>query len=60
MEKIVFLGLEINKISIKDLLFNRAMFLAYALLALAFFGIFEVFHIRLDILVKQQLLMHLV
>ena len=46
MDKIVFLGLEINKVSIKDLLFNRAMFLAYALLALAFFGIFEVFHIR--------------
>ena len=46
MEKIVFLGLEINKISIKDLLFNKSMFIAYALLGLAVFGIFEVFHIR--------------
>ncbi|MBL0686897.1 MAG: polysulfide reductase [Sulfurospirillum sp.] len=46
MKKIIFLGLEINKISIKNLLFNRGMFLAYALLALAVFGIFEVFHVR--------------
>jgi hypothetical protein len=46
MDKIVFAGLEINKISIKDLLFNKTMFLAYALLALAIFGIFEVFEVR--------------
>ncbi len=46
MEKIEFLGLEINKISIKNLLFNKFMIIAYALLGLAIFGIFEVFHIR--------------
>ncbi len=46
MEKIVFAGLEINKISIKDLLFNKVMFVAYALLGLAAFGIYEIFEVR--------------
>jgi hypothetical protein len=46
MEKIVIAGLEINKISIKDLLFNKAMLVAYVLLAMAFVGIFEIFEIR--------------
>lgn len=46
MEKIIFAGLEINKISIKDLLFNKTMFLAYGLLSLAFFGIYEIFDVR--------------
>jgi len=46
MEKIVFAGLEINKISIINLLFNKAMFLAYAFIALAGFGIYEIYDIR--------------
>ena len=46
MEKIIIGGLEVNKISVKDLLFNKAMFIAYALLGLAFLGIWEVFEIR--------------
>jgi len=46
MEKIAFAGLDINKISIKDLLFNKVMFVAYALLALAAFGIYEIFEVR--------------
>ena len=43
MEKITFAGLEINKISIKALLFNKTIIFGYLLLALAVFGIYEVF-----------------
>lgn len=46
MEKIDFAGLKINKISIMDLLFNKAMFIAYALLALAAFGVYEIYDVR--------------
>lgn len=46
MEKIEFLGLEINKVSIFGLLFNKVMIIAYALLGLAFFGIYEIIDIR--------------
>lgn len=43
MEKITFAGLDINKISIKALLFNKTIIFGYVLLALAIFGIYEVF-----------------
>ncbi len=46
MDKITFAGLEINKISIGALLFNKAMLIAYVLLACALVGIYEVFDIR--------------
>lgn len=46
MDKITFAGLEINKISVVDLLFNKSMFVAYFLLALAAIGIYDVFDIR--------------
>ncbi len=46
MEKIIIAGLEVNKISLKELFFNRAMFIAYALLGLAFIGIWEIFEVR--------------
>ena len=41
MEKIVVAGVEINKVSIKDLLFNKTMFLAYIFLAIGVYGIYE-------------------
>jgi len=46
MEKIEILGLEINKVNIFGLLFNKVMIIAYALLGLAFFGIYEIIEIR--------------
>jgi len=46
MEKYVIAGLEINKISFKDLFFNGTMLIAYILLALGIFGIYEVFDER--------------
>ncbi len=46
MDKIEILGLEINKVSIFGLLFNKVMIIAYALLGLAFFGIYEIIEIR--------------
>jgi len=46
MENIEILGLEINRVSIFGLLFNKVMLLAYALLGLAFFGIYEIIDIR--------------
>ena len=46
MEKYVVAGLEINKVSIKELLFNNTMLIAYLLLALGFYGVYEVFHER--------------
>jgi len=46
MEKINFLGLEINKISFRELFFNKTMFLAYFLLLFAVFGIYEIFDVR--------------
>ncbi len=46
MDKIKLLGLDINRVSITELLFNKSMLLAYLLLGLALFGIFDVFHIR--------------
>ncbi|WP_024954429.1 NrfD/PsrC family molybdoenzyme membrane anchor subunit [Sulfurospirillum arcachonense] len=46
MEKIIFAGLTINKVSIKDLLFNKVMLLSYILLGLACVGILEIFDLR--------------
>jgi len=46
METINFLGVDINKISIKRLLFSKTMLTAFVLLGLACFGIYELFHLR--------------
>jgi len=46
MEKYVIAGLEINKVSFKDLFFNKTMLIAYILLALGIYGIYEVFDER--------------
>jgi formate-dependent nitrite reductase membrane component NrfD len=46
MEKFEFAGLEINKVSIFSLLFNKTMIVAYLFLIIAFVGIFEVFEMR--------------
>ncbi|WP_458700503.1 polysulfide reductase [Sulfurospirillum sp. 1307] len=46
MEKIEILGVEVNKVSIFGLLFNKVMILAYILLALAAYGIYEIIDIR--------------
>jgi len=46
MEKIIIAGLEINKVSIFKLLFNKAMLIAYALLAVGVYGIYEAFDER--------------
>ena len=46
MEKITFAGLEVNKIGIMSLLFNKTIIFGYLLLALALVGIFEVFDVR--------------
>jgi hypothetical protein len=41
MEKIIIAGVEINKVSIKNLLFNKTMLLAYIFLAIGVYGIYE-------------------
>ena len=46
MEKITFAGVEINRISLGRLFFRKTMLLAYALLAIALFGIYEIFDLR--------------
>jgi hypothetical protein len=46
MDKIEFIGLKINKFNIFGFLFSKSMLLAYVLLALAAYGIFEVFDVR--------------
>jgi len=46
MEKIIIAGLEINRISIFKLFFNKAMLVAYVLLAVGIYGIFEAFDTR--------------
>ncbi len=46
MEKIVIAGVEINKVSIKQLLFNKYMILSYILLAIGIYGIYEVIQMR--------------
>lgn len=46
MDKIEFAGLQINKLNIVSFLFSKSMLLAYVLLAMAGYGIFEVFEVR--------------
>ena len=46
MEKYVIAEVEINKVSLKDVLFNRTMYIAYVLLAIAFYGIVDVVYER--------------
>ena len=46
MEKYVVAEVEINKVSLKDVLFNRTMYIAYLLLAIAFYGIADVVYER--------------
>ena len=46
MEKFSIAGIEINKISLYQLLFNKTMFLAYILLAFGVFGVYEIIHER--------------
>ncbi|NKQ41879.1 MAG: polysulfide reductase [Sulfurovum sp.] len=43
MEKYLVAGVEINKVSIKELLFNKTMLFAYVFLALGLWGAYEVF-----------------
>ncbi|HIP13505.1 MAG TPA: polysulfide reductase [Arcobacter sp.] len=46
MDKIEILGLEINRVNIFNLLFNKVMFIGYILLGFALFGIYEIIDIR--------------
>lgn len=46
MEKIKFIGLDINKVGLKELFFNPTMIVAYAFIVLALFGIYEIFDVR--------------
>ncbi len=46
MEKYMISGVEINRVSIKELLFNKTMLLAYIFLAFGLFGLYEVFSER--------------
>jgi Ni/Fe-hydrogenase subunit HybB-like protein len=41
MKKFELAGVEINKVSISDLLFNKSMLIAYVLLAIGVYGIYE-------------------
>ncbi len=43
MEKRIIAGVEINRVSFMDLFFNKTMILAYILLAVGFYGVYEVF-----------------
>lgn len=46
MEKLNFLGLDVNKISLKELFLNKTMIFAYILLACAMYGIFGIYDLR--------------
>ncbi len=46
MKSFEFLGLEFNEVSFKQLFFSPAMLIAYVFLAIAAFGIYEVFGVR--------------
>ncbi len=46
MDKNIIAGVEINRVSIKELLFNKTMLLAYIFLFFGFWGIYEVFNER--------------
>lgn len=46
METITFAGVAINRVSLKRLFFGKTMLFAYGLLALAIFGVYELFELR--------------
>ncbi len=46
MEMITFAGLDINKMSFKQMFFNRAMLLAYLLLIVGILGLYQVYDLR--------------
>ncbi len=46
MEKLTFIGLDFNRISAKDLLLNRTMYISYGLIALALIGIYDTYVLR--------------
>lgn len=46
MEKVIFAGVSVNRISIRALLFSKTMLFAYSLLALALVGIYELVDLR--------------
>ncbi len=46
MEKIIIGGVEINKVSFKELFFNKLMILAYILLAIGVYAVYKVIEIR--------------
>lgn len=46
MGKYVIAGIEINKVSIKELFFNKTMLFSYIFLVLGFYGVYEVFNER--------------
>ncbi len=54
MEKRIIAGVEINKISMKNLFFNKEMFLAYILLAFAIVGLYEIFGERYFLLTANS------
>ncbi len=49
METIICADVDINKVTLKRLLFSKTMLTAYALLAVALVGIFELFELRAKI-----------
>lgn len=46
MEKFTIAGLEINKVSFKELFFNKTMYLSYILILIALVGVVEIFDLR--------------
>ena len=46
MEKFTIAGLEINKVSLKELFFNKTMYLSYILILIALVGVVEIFDLR--------------
>jgi len=55
MKTIQFLGVDINKVSILELFFNKTMLFAYIFLAFGFFGIYEVINERYFLLTANSL-----
>lgn len=46
MQKTTILGLEFNKLSIRPFLFDKTVLFAYALIILAFYGMYEIINVR--------------
>ena len=42
MEKFSLVGIEINKVSLRQLFLNKTMLISYVLLAFGIFGIYEI------------------